>query len=58
MIKKEAEIFGLLFLGGGATISRRPLLNIMASDKNIPVAALVNLVVVGILRNPADDIVS
>ena len=40
MIKKEAEIFGLLFLGDGATISRFPLLNIVASTKNIPVAIL------------------
>ena len=40
MIKKEAEIFGLLFLGDGATISRCPLLNILASTKNIQVAVL------------------
>ena len=40
MIKKEAEIFGLLFLGDGATISRCPLLNILASAKNIPVDVL------------------
>ena len=40
MIKKEAEIFGLLFLGDGATISRFPFLNILASAKNIPVAVL------------------
>ena len=40
MIKKEADIFGLLFLGDGATISRCPLLNILASAKNIPVAVL------------------
>ena len=40
MIKKEAEIFGFLFLGDGATISRFPLLNILASTKNIPVAVL------------------
>ena len=40
MIKKEAEIFELLFLGDCATISRFPLLNIMASAKNIPVAVL------------------
>ena len=40
MIKKKAEIFGLLFLGDGATISRCSLLNIMASAKNIPVAVL------------------
>ena len=40
MIKKEAEIFGLLFLGDGTTISRCPLLNILASVKNIPVDVL------------------
>ena len=28
LIEKESEIFGLLFLGDGATISRVPLLNI------------------------------
>ena len=37
-IKKEADIFGLLFLGDGSTILRCPLLNILASAKNIPVA--------------------
>ena len=40
MIKKEAEIFGLLFLGDGATISRCPLLNILVSAKKIPVTVL------------------
>ena len=40
MIKKQAEIFGLLFLGYGATISGFPLLNIIASGKKIPVAVL------------------
>ena len=40
MIEKEAGIFGLLFLGDGATISRCPLLNILDSAKNIPVAVL------------------
>ena len=40
MIKKEADIFGLLFLGDGATISRCPLLNILCSTKKIPVAVL------------------
>ena len=40
MIKKEAEIFVLLFLGDCATISRCPLLNILASAKNIPVSVL------------------
>ena len=36
----EADIFGLLFLGDGATISRCPLLNILASKKNISVSVL------------------
>ena len=40
MIKKESDIFGLLFLGDGTTISRCPLLDILASAKNIPVAVL------------------
>ena len=40
LIKKESEIFGLLFLGDGATISRVPLLNILVSGKNLPVAVL------------------
>ena len=40
MIKKEADIFGLLFLGDGATISKFPLLNKMDSAKNILVAVL------------------
>ena len=33
LIKKEPDIFGLLFLGDGATISRIPLLNILVSGK-------------------------
>ena len=40
MIKDKADILGLLFLGGGATISRCPLLNILASGKNIPLSVL------------------
>ena len=40
MIKNEALIFGFLFLGDGAPISRCPLLNILASAKNIPVDVL------------------
>ena len=40
MIKKEADIFGLLFLGDGATISRCPLLSILAYAKNISVSVL------------------
>ena len=39
-MKKESDIFGLLFLGDGATISRVPLLKILVSRKNIPVAVL------------------
>ena len=40
MIKNEAEIFGLSFLGDGGTISRFTLLNMLYSAKNIPVAVL------------------
>ena len=40
MIKNEAEIFGLLFLGDGATIPICPLLNILVSGEIIPVAVL------------------
>ena len=40
MIKKEAEICGLLFLGDDDTISRCQLLNILASEKNTSVAVL------------------
>ena len=40
MIKKEAEIFGLLFLGDGATISRCTLLNILDYAKKWQVAIL------------------
>ena len=40
MIKKEAEIFVLLFLGDCITISRCPLFNILNSTKNTPVAVL------------------
>ena len=40
MIKTESDIFGLLLLGDGATISRFPLLNILDYGKNIPVAVL------------------
>ena len=36
LIEKESDIFGLLFLGDGATISRFPLLNILVSGKNLP----------------------
>ena len=36
LIKIESDIFGLLFLGDGATISRIPLLNILVSGKNLP----------------------
>ena len=40
MIKKEAEICGLLFLEDGATILRFTLLNILYYVKNIPVSVL------------------
>ena len=40
LIKKQSDIFGLLFLGDGASISRIPLLNILVSGKNLPVAVL------------------
>ena len=33
LIEKESSIFGLLFIGDGATISRIPLLNILVSGK-------------------------
>ena len=33
LIEEESEIFGLLFLGDDATISRVPLLNILVSGK-------------------------
>ena len=40
LIEKESEIFGLLFLGDGATISRVPIFKILFSGKNLPVALL------------------
>ena len=40
LIEKESDIFGLLFIGDGATISRVPLLNILVSGGNLPVAVL------------------
>ena len=40
LIEKESDIFGFLFLGDGSTISRVPLLNILVSGKNLPVAVL------------------
>ena len=40
LTEKESDIFGLLFLGDGATIFRVPLLNILVSGKNLPVAVL------------------
>ena len=33
LIKKESDIFGLLFLGDGDNISITPLLNILVSEK-------------------------
>ena len=40
LIKKGSDIFGLLFIGGGAIISKIPLLNILVSGKKLPVAVL------------------
>ena len=40
LIEKESDIFGLLFIEDGATISRVPLLKILVSGKNHPVAVL------------------
>ena len=40
LIKKASDIFELFFLGDGATIDRVPLLNILVSGKNLPVAVL------------------
>ena len=40
LIEKESDIFGLLFLGDGATISRMTLLNILVSGKSLPIAVL------------------
>ena len=40
LIKKDSDIFGLLFLGNGTTTSRVPLLNLLVSGGNLPVAVL------------------
>ena len=40
LIKKGSDVFGLLFLGDGATISSVPLLNILVSGKHLPVSIL------------------
>ena len=40
LIEKESDIFGLLFPGDGATISRVPILKILVSGNNLPVAVL------------------
>ena len=40
IIKREAEISGLLFLGDGATISRYTLLNILVYRRNILLSVL------------------
>ena len=52
LIEKESDIFGLLFLGDGATIYRIPLLNILVSGKNLPVAVLE---LVGFQGHVSDD---
>ena len=43
IVKKEAKIFGFLFLGDGATTVICPLLNILDSAENVPVAVLENV---------------
>ena len=40
LIEKEYDIFELLFLGDGATISRVPLFNILVSGGGLPVSVL------------------
>ena len=40
LIKKGSDIFGLLFLGDGATISKITLFNILVSGGDLPVALL------------------
>ena len=44
LTKKDSDIFGLLFIGDGATISINPLMNILVSGKNLPVAVLLRSV--------------
>ena len=39
-LKKEADTFGLTFLGDGATVRRLPLINVLASSISLPVAPL------------------
>ena len=39
-LAKEADTFGLAFIGDGATVKKMPLLNIIASSVTIPVAVL------------------
>ena len=40
LMKKEADVFGLLFLLFGAKNSRTPLLNILVYDKKSPEGVL------------------
>ena len=40
LIQKESDIFGFLFKGNGATISRNPLLKLLVSGENLPLAVL------------------
>ena len=39
-LEKEADVFGLAFLGDGATVKRMLLLNVLASGKNAPATVL------------------
>lgn len=39
-LMKEADVFGLSFMGDGATVKRMPLVNILCSGKNAPASVL------------------
>ena len=39
-LNKEADVFGLAFLGDGARVKQMPLLNVLASGKNLPATVL------------------
>ena len=40
LISEESDIFGLLFLGDGSTISRIPLLNKLVSEKSFSICII------------------
>ena len=43
LIKEESDIFGLLFIGDGATITRIILFSILVSVKNFPLHVFENV---------------